>query len=38
MEKLLATRHALLAKISKAIEALTGLILVIIAVLEIFLR
>ncbi|ASY72602.1 hypothetical protein SF83666_b59530 (plasmid) [Sinorhizobium fredii CCBAU 83666] len=37
-EKLLATRHALLAKISKLVEGLTGLILVIIAMREIFVR
>ncbi|MEY9585516.1 HoxN/HupN/NixA family nickel/cobalt transporter [Sinorhizobium fredii] len=38
IEKLLATRHALLAKISKLVEGLTGLILVIIAMREIFVR
>ncbi|PDT45644.1 nickel/cobalt transporter [Sinorhizobium fredii] len=38
IEKLLATRHALLAKISKLVEGLTGLILVIIAMREISVR
>ncbi|MCA1489461.1 nickel/cobalt transporter [Sinorhizobium alkalisoli] len=38
VEKLLATRHTLLAKISKAVEALTGLILVIVAMREILVR
>lgn len=38
MEKLLATRQALLTKISKAVEAVTGLILVTVAVREIFIR
>ncbi|ASP87584.1 MULTISPECIES: nickel/cobalt transporter [Sinorhizobium] len=38
MEKLLATRHALLVKISKFVEAFTGLILVVIAMREIFIR
>ncbi|PLU08049.1 nickel/cobalt transporter [Sinorhizobium medicae] len=38
MEKLLATQQALLTKISKAVEAVTGLILVIVAVREIFIR
>ncbi len=38
MEKLLATRHALLVKITRAVEALTGLILVVIAVREIVVR
>lgn len=37
-ERLLTSRHALLAKISKAVEALTGLILVIVAMREIFIR
>nr|WP_179875764.1 hypothetical protein [Sinorhizobium sp. BJ1] len=38
IEKVLATRHALLAKISKLVEALTGLVLVIIALREILIR
>lgn len=38
IERLMTTRHALLAKISKAVEALTGLILVIVAMREIFIR
>lgn len=38
MEKLLATRQALLTNISKAVEAVTGLILVVVAMREIFIR
>ncbi|ODR88482.1 hypothetical protein [Sinorhizobium alkalisoli] len=38
IEKLLATRHTLLAKISKPVEALTRLILVIVAMREILVR
>ncbi|TWA26029.1 ABC-type nickel/cobalt efflux system permease component RcnA [Sinorhizobium medicae] len=38
IEKLLETRHALLTKVSKAVEAVTGLTLVIIAMREIFIR
>ncbi len=38
IERLLATRHNLLARASKTVEAIAGVILVAVAIHEIFMR